>query len=387
MPAEPYSLDECRRALEALARSGGDKTAAAKDLGWHRSRLRRLLRHLDSKGEANTFESGGEGYGPARDGFDPYVVKGVSTYYDADGNQRGQWVKTALDTQQRAEAMRAAFDAMAADLPRIAPIDAPAHITASLCNLYTLTDSHVGMLAWRKEGGADWDLDIAEETLLGCFAAMVSAAPKAGTGIVNVQGDFLHFDGLKPVTPEHGHILDADSRFSKVVSVAIRIIRRVLDMALAAHSIVHLVIAEGNHDESSSVWLRQMFAALYENEPRLSVNDSELPYYVFQHGKVMLAFHHGHKMKNDQLPMLFAAQFPVIWGQTTKRYCHTGHRHHEEVKEHSGMVVTQHSTLAARDAYAARGGWVSERQVKAISYHSEFGQVAINTIVPEMLAV
>jgi hypothetical protein len=188
------------------------------------------------------------------------------------------------------------------------------------------------------------------------------------------------------VTPEHGHILDADSRFSKVVSVAIRIIRRVVDMALTAHSVVHLIIAEGNHDESSSVWLRQMFAALYENEPRLTVNDSELPFYVFQHGKVMLGFHHGHKVKNDQLPMLFAAQYPVVWGATTKRYCHTGHRHHEEVKEHAGMVVTQHSTLAARDAYAARGGWISERQVKAISYHAEHGQVAINTVVPEMLA-
>ena len=315
-----------------------------------------------------------------------FSVAKVSTLHNRDGDVVAQWVQQKPEAAEREEAMRAAFDAMASDLPRVAPIDAPIGTAPHLCNLYTLTDSHVGMLAWRKEGGADWDLDIAERTLLGCFSAMIGAAPKAGTGIVNIQGDFLHFDGLKPVTPEHGHVLDADSRFSKVVSVAIRIIRRVVDMALREHAKVHLLICEGNHDESSSVWLRQMFAALYENEPRLSVNDSELPFYVFQHGKVMLAFHHGHKLKNDQLPLLFAAQFPVVWGATTKRYCHTGHRHHEEVKEHSGMVVTQHATLAARDAYAARGGWVSERQVKAISYHAEYGQVAINTIVPEMLA-
>ena len=128
-----------------------------------------------------------------------------------------------------------------------------------------------------------------------------------------------------------------------------------------------------------------MFRALYENDPRVQVIDSELPYYVYQHGKTMLAFHHGHLKKNDQLPILFAAQFAQMWGSTTKRYCHTGHRHHVEEKEHSGMTVTQHPTLAARDAYAARGGWIAERHVTSITYHSEFGLVARSIVTPEML--
>lgn len=128
-----------------------------------------------------------------------------------------------------------------------------------------------------------------------------------------------------------------------------------------------------------------MFKALYEDEPRIQVIDSELPYYTYQHGETMLAFHHGHLRKNDQLPLLFAAQFPKVWGNTTYRYCHTGHRHHVEEKEHSGMYVVQHATLAARDAYAARGGWQANRLVHAITYHAEYGQVARNTIVPEML--
>jgi hypothetical protein len=148
---------------------------------------------------------------------------------------------------------------------------------------------------------------------------------------------------------------------------------------------VHLLIIEGNHDEASSIWLRKMFEALYENEPRLTVNDSELPYYVYQHGNVMLAFHHGHKLKNEQLPMLFAAQFPQMWGQTTKRYCHTGHRHHLDEKEYSGMTVTQHPTLSARDAYAARGGWIAERAAMAITYHCRAGQYGRVFVSPELL--
>jgi hypothetical protein len=156
-------------------------------------------------------------------------------------------------------------------------------------------------------------------------------------------------------------------------------------LALIRHEVVHVILAEGNHDIASSVWLRHMFKALYENEPRITVNDNELPYYVYQHGRVMLAFHHGHLSKNAALPLLFAAQFPAMWGETTKRYVHTGHRHHKDEKEHPGVTVVQHPTLAARDAYAARGGWISEREATAMTYHSQFGLVARNTVTPEML--
>jgi hypothetical protein len=50
------------------------------------------------------------------------------------------------------------------------------------------------------------------------------------------------------------------------------------------------------------------------------------------------------------------------------------------------MYVVQHSTLAARDAYAARGGWMSERTIKAITYHSKYGEVGRITVTPEMFA-
>lgn len=315
----------------------------------------------------------------------PFIVKGVSTLYGEDGQPKAQWVKTTLDREKYDEAIKAAIEAMAQDIPRVAPLDAPDGCIESLCNLYTMTDTHVGALAWHKEGGADWDVKIAERVLTGCFERMVQSAQPAKVCVINQLGDFLHSDGLQAITPTSGHLLDQDGRFSKIVAAAIRILRRLVDLALLKHEAVYIVMAEGNHDMASSVWLRHMFAALYENEPRVTVNNSELPYYVYQHGKIMLAFHHSHLKKMDGLPLLFAAQYPEMWGATTKRYCHTGHRHHVEEKEHSGMKVIQHPTLGARDAYAARGGWLSEREATAITYHKEFGQVARVTVCPEML--
>lgn len=360
----------------------GSITAVAKWEGVDRKAIKHSMDAVEKKAAQ-------QGYSPAHDMTrvvpDGFKVKGVSTYYNADGKPSGQWVKSSADAERRQEIIQATFDAMADDLPRVDKIVYKGVPLQTLCNLYVMTDCHVGMLAWHKEGGQDWDLKIAERTLTGCFEQMVMSSPAAGTGIVAQLGDWLHFDGMAAVTPTNHHVLDADGRFSKIVETSVRILRRLVDFALTRHEKVIVLMAEGNHDLVSSIWLRTIFRALYENEPRIHVIDSELPYYVHQHGDTMIAFHHGHLKKNDALPMLFAAQFPKVWGGTTKRYAHTGHRHHVEEKEHSGMTVVQHPTLAARDAYAARGGWLAERQVSAITYHAKFGQVSKITVIPEML--
>lgn len=360
----------------------GSQRAAAAALGVSKSLFDASLKAVKRKAEIH-------GYAPSNDMTHPapdlYTVKGVSTYYNRDGKPTGQWVKTRLDDRAADQVFRQAIASELADYVRMPPVPAPSDTRARLMNLYTLTDCHVGMLAWHKEGGADWDLGIAERTLFGCFEQMIAAAPPATIAVVNQLGDFMHYDGMIPVTPTSGHVLDADGRFSKMVSTAIKLLRRIVDLALLKHDRVIVVMAEGNHDIASSVWLRMMFRALYENEPRVEVLDSELPYYAIQHGTTMLAFHHGHLKKPDQFPLTFAAQYAEMWGRTTKRYAHAGHQHHRYTKEHGGMTVTQHPTLAARDAYAGRGGWFAERAATAITYHDQFGQVAEQTVCPEML--
>lgn len=370
--------------LEALEKHGSQR-AAAKALGVVRNALQDSLNSLKNRAAKM-------GYSPEHDMVrtvpDGFVVKGISTYYNAEGQPSGQWVKSSIHEERQREIMEAAFAAMSEDLPRAKPIKKPTVFNEDLATVYTLTDSHVGAMCWNKENldpNGDWDLTIAERVLTNCFEYMVKSSPDSKVGIVAQLGDFGHQDSISAVTPTSMHLLDSDSRYPKIVETMVRILRRVIAMALEKHPKVVVLLAEGNHDISSSIWMRVMFKALYENEPRVEVIDSVMPYYVYQHGKTMLAWHHGHLKKNDQLPILFAAQFPEMWGSTVKRYAHCGHRHHVEEKEHSGMTVIQHSTLAARDAYASRGGWMSERQCTAITYHSEYGQVSRNTVTPEMI--
>lgn len=376
-----WATDKERQYLEALEK-GVSIRQLAKDMGVTRSTVQSALKQVKLRAAR-------KGYAPTQDLThtvpEGFQVKGFSSYYNAEGKLTGQWLKASADEDKREEMLRAMVEGMAAEIPRAAPTPVGAHGVSPLLNLYTITDYHLGMLACEREGGADWDMAIAEGTLRDIFSTMVRNAPPASTGFVNFLGDLMHSDGLVPVTPSSGHVLDQDARFSKLVQVCIKLIRGVVAEALRYHGKVVLLIAEGNHDMASSVWLRALFKALYELEPRVTVIESDLPYYAYQHGQTMLGFHHGHLKKNDGLPLLFASQFPQMWGVTTKRYAHTGHRHHVEEKEHSGMMVTQHSTLAARDAYAARGGWYSERQATVITYHERYGQVSRTVFTPEML--
>lgn len=314
---------------------------------------------------------------------DGMFVRSVSSLVDGQtGTIKQQWVKSDKLKQDQFEAIAAAVREACKDIVPVGTIECANAWEEDLATLYTITDYHVGMLAWAKETGEAWDLKIAEQTLMDTMQRMVDCAPISKVGIVNFLGDLLHFDSLKPITPEHGHLLDADSRYQKVVHICVKLVRAVIEMALAKHETVHVLANEGNHDPTGSVWLRVLLPILYENNPRVTFEHSPLPYVVYEWGNTLLAFSHGHMAKKESLPLLFAAKFAPAWGRTTKRYAHTGHMHHVDIKEHPGMKVEQHATLAAPDAFAARGGWFSERQAVAITYSKITGEKSRQTYIP-----
>lgn len=313
---------------------------------------------------------------------DGHIVKGLSTLLDESGKIRAQWVKTSLDDADFQKAVDAVCTARLTKVKPLGKIKAPRTMAADMLTQYTVTDYHVGMLAWGKETGAPWDLDIAERVLMNAIDQMVDAAPPSEIGLLAQLGDFLHFDSLKAITPEHGHLLDADSRYPKIVEVGTRVLEYCVVKMLGKHREVWAEFMEGNHDPAGSIWMRRFYSRIFQNNPRVKVGQSPRPYVAHLFGDTFLGYHHGHLTKNQNLPLLFAALFPQLWGQSKKRYIHTGHRHHVEEKEHPGIKVVQHSTLAAPDAYAARGGWLSERQIVSMTYHKLRGEIARGVFLP-----
>lgn len=317
---------------------------------------------------------------------DGYKIKGTSSLVDEFGNTKLQWVKTDTDAERQVELMKAVVEGMKSEITPVAPVKAPrAKRDDKLLNLYTVSDFHLGMLAWGDESGDDWDMKIAEDLFSRWFDAAFQKAPDSGTGVINLLGDFAHFDSLVAVTPASGNVLDADTRYQKLVRYMIRMVRRVVDMALVKHKNVRLLIVQGNHDESGMIWLAEMFSTLYDNEPRVFVDTSPDVYKMVQHGKTTLFFTHGHKCRFEVVEPIMIAKFRKAFGESEYSYAHVGHLHHQKIVESRNMVVEQHRTLAAKDAYASRGGWMSGRSANVITYSAEYGEVARLTISPEML--
>ena len=317
---------------------------------------------------------------------DGYKIKGTSSLVDEFGNTKLQWVKTDTDAERQVELMKAVIEGMKSEITPGAPVKTVrAKRDDKLLNLYTVSDFHLGMLAWADESGDDWDMKMAEDLFSRWFDAAFQKAPDAGTGVINLLGDFAHFDSLVAVTPASGHALDADTRYQKLVRYMIRMVRRVVDRALVKHKNVRLLIVQGKHDESGMIWLAEMFSTLYDNEPRVFVDTSPDVYKMVQHGKTTLFFHHGHKARFDAIEPVMIAKFRKAFGESVYSYAHVGHLHHQKIVESRNMIVEQHRTLAAKDAYASRGGWMSGRSANVITYSAEYGEVARLTISPEML--
>lgn len=375
-----FTDDEIRAALE----QEGSIRGAAKLLGANRNSFQKRLARMRNAGimlpTATVYP-----IMPA--GQKLHGVSSLQKVVDpVTGETVMQWVKTREDAAQAESTARTVLDALKSELPRAELVTARCGAPASrLAALLTITDYHIGMYSWAEETGEDWDMQIAEDLLVGWFKAALDGAPSAHLGILAQLGDFLHYDSLEAVTPRSGHQLDTDSRAQKMIRVAIRVLRRCIGMMLDKYAEVVVLMAEGNHDPVSSAWLREWFKLYYENEPRVRVEERPDPYYAVQWGKVGLFFHHGHLRKPEQLDRVFARKFREIYGSSTHCYGHCGHLHHKVSHETPLMEIEQHPTLAAADAYASRNGFLSSRAASVIMYDKEFGEVGRVRINPEMV--
>ena len=368
--------------IDSVERHGSQR-GAARALGVVESSIRGALKRLHDRAAR-------QGWAPEHDMTrtvpDGFRVKGVSTYYDKDGTPAGQWVKSQVDQERQDELMREAVAALCETIKPVKPIKSPKDSLDHLMSVYPVGDHHIGQLSWHPETGKDYDTQKAETLLMGAMDHLVDSAPASTTGMVVLLGDFLHYDSYSAVTPQSKNQLDADTRYPKIVRVAMRTIRYAITAALKKHQEVLVIVASGNHDPVSMVWLREAINALYENEPRVTVDDSPSMFHYHKFGDVLIGVHHGDKVrKYENLAMLMAADRPKEWGATKHRHFYMGHIHHDRVRDMAGVTVESFSVLSSADAWAHGAGYRPMEKMKRIDYHKKHGEVARQTVTPEML--
>jgi len=365
MAQAPLSEEKLREAVTAYAEHRGEHAAAA-SLGIPRGTLSHRLREAARRGIApGHFEQG------TAPGF---VMGKVTVQRGPDGSVERTWERQSPDGQGAYEALAAAIGSMASDhlVPLVA---APKHYDADLLTVIPMGDPHFGLLTWSKEVGEDFDLKIAEELTFAAVDRLCALTPSSETALLLNLGDFYHADNSSNRTPQSGNSLDVDGRFQLIAQVGLRAMARCIRRLLEKHGKVIVRNNRGNHDPHQAYMLSLALDALFSENPRVTVEMTPASFYYYRFGKTLIGSTHGDGAKLADLPLIMASDAPHDWAAATWRVWHCGHFHHDQLKEHPGCTVETHRTLAAGDAWHRHSGYRSGRDMKAIIYHREFGEV------------
>lgn len=237
------------------------------------------------------------------------------------------------------------------------------------------TDAHVGKMAQH------WGYEEARRIILGTAERALQNCTKYGRPdriITGIGGDWCNID-TPGSTTTRGTPQFSPKEWYKIMSDANQI---ALDLLLLMSEVapVEALTIPGNHDRMWSMmagdWLHKMF----ENNDRINVQKHQSRHYV-QAGKNMLMFTHGDGAKPKDYPSIMSAEAAKMWGNTEYRYAYHGHLHHEKVKEHPGVTVTQMPSISPEDDWHIHEGFVgTKRALCAYVHDHEAGRTAQFTI-------
>ena len=316
---------------------------------------------------------------------DGQTLKGVSTMYDAKGNEIIKWVKTSKDLEAQREVLALIAENLTKDLPAIKRISPPKNYNENLMSVIPFGDPHIGLYCSKQEVGEAFDLEIARNDLCSAFDYLISNSVSAKKCVILNLGDFFHASNYEGKTKRAGNVLDMAGRFPEIIDVGVEVLRFCIERAAEKHETVELVNAIGNHDDELAVCMSIMFRNIYKDNPRIKVYEAAKTRHYVRHGKVLIGVTHGHQTKDKELPVIMATEKPQDWGETRHRYFYRGHLHHDKRIELNGCMVEQFRTLAPSDSYSHGHAWFSGRDMKAITHHKEYGEVGRTVCSVDML--
>jgi hypothetical protein len=261
--------------------------------------------------------------------------------------------------------------------PKLPKVPKPAKGKDPVCLVINMSDLHFG----------GWGLDNARQAVeIGLQDAIARSAPYDIERIHFVMGsDCLHVDNVNRSTSK-GTPLETDgSTWAEAFTAAkdayihcISVLRQI-----APVTAIHV---GGNHDELSSWCLAQVVEAYFHNTPDVTFDVTDHPRKYHSFGATFLAYTHGDRVKETELPMVVAHEAPELWGQTRHRYILMGHFHTTKavkylaIQERPGVILQWLRSPKLSDQWHLAHGYVSGRGITSFIYSKEGGQVASLTV-------
>lgn len=304
-----------------------------------------------------------------------------STLYGADGAVVQEWViRKPEDAQDEyVEALKRYF------VEGIRPFDFETDFTpvppTDDVALFMSIDEHINVKVLADQCGQDYGLDDAVILMRRKFAEMVDRTPACSKAIFVNLGDQFHQNDHMSVTPASKHVLESDKSFYTASDAVVNLNISKINTLLKKFDTVEIHGVSGNHDIDPMGWLFRCLKLAFDGNPRVTVKFHPEEVFALQIGNTLLGFHHGHRMKPDTMAGVVADRFPKLYGNTTMRYLHTGHIHHDSVKDTwGGFKWHSHRTMAPKDWFSHSNGYISRQSMKSYIYNNVEGEVANFTV-------
>jgi len=357
---------------------------AAKELGCSRRTVDKMIKRLEAKAATQAVAPHRNVDRETMEGFE---AKRVSTAYKEDGTVALQWVIQEPEKRSMKEKLDAMMEGMKDDLAGFkAPVKAPKKVNADYLATFIIGDHHYGMLAdaATKLDNDDWDIKIATRVLIDAVDRLTTRVGDCETAILLNVGDFFHADSSKNETTA-GTRVDVDTRIGKTFKLAGRLFQILIDKMLTVHKNVIVVNVRGNHDSDMACHLSSCLEILYQKEPRVNVLENYSKFLHYEWGNNMWVYHHGDRIKPEQILQTVIKNLDNEWSSHKNRYCHLGHIHHHTAREVGSMHFEHWGSLTATDQWHSDSGYGSERSMTAIVYHKQFGEDSRVKITVEAL--
>jgi len=359
--------------INELIKCDGSIEEAAKNLNIDGGSLRKVRRLIEKRAAA-------KGYDPERDLTKPVgdsqLLAGASTLYGEDGQIKLQWVKSMPEREVAIrDKLKDYAEALTAEMAQYIPQETQPVLCndPDLLSAIFMGDAHVGQYSHAPETRQDnFDTSMATAQIRSAVDYLVNKAPNAETGMFVDVGDALHADSAHNATFA-GTPLDVDTRYHNTFYKLAEVMKYTVIRMLEKFPKVVVIVARGNHNDSSAIAIQVLLSFYFEHEPRVTILPTQGYFHYVQFGKWLIAVHHGDKVKSNDLPGILARDLPKAWGETTHRMWALGHIHHQTTKEMAGCIIRTFGTLAPPDGWHASKGYGSERVMEMLTFKREGG--------------
>jgi len=351
----------------------GSNNKASKALGCGRRTIDIMLKRLEARAASKAVAPHKSVDRETMEGFE---AKRVSTAYKSDGTVALQWVIQEPEKRDMKAKLDQMIDGIKDDLNGFkTAVKPPKKVNSDYLAMYMIGDHHFGMLAdsETKMDNDDWDIKIATSILLESTNRLAARVGDAEVGVLLNVGDFFHADNSFNTTTK-GTPVDVDTRIGKTFRLAGRLFQTLINKMLETHKEVVVINVRGNHDSDMACHLSSCIELLYAKEKRVNVLPNYSKFIHYQWHNNLFVFHHGDRMKHEQILQAVIKNLDDEWSQSKNRYCHLGHIHHHVAREVGSMHFEHWGSLTSTDQWHSDSGYGAERSMTAVVYHKDTGE-------------